>query len=108
MLYNCYNSNAKRKSEKTWVGEICNLIIKKSYYEMDVAGRGSSFHIIFGDSQKGGYICIPEWDVGSQLASYEDTFWNTEQLVKQLSIVDAITVATAIKTAATLIRKTVV
>lgn len=108
MVYNCYNSKAKRISEKTWIAEIFNLSINRNHYEMDVTGRGSNFHIIFGKSQKRGYICIPEWDVGCQLASLEDSFWNKEQLEKQLGTVDAITVATAIKEVANIIKNSVV
>lgn len=97
MVYTCYNKAVPRKSEQLWIGEIKHLKSAKNYYEMDVVGRGSSFHVIFGQSSKGGYLCIPEWDVGCRLAAFRDIFWNQEQLEKQLAKVDAITVATAIK-----------
>lgn len=66
---------------------------------MEVTARGSSFHVIFGSHSHGNYLCIPNWDVGCELADYSDVFWNTERLSRIISYSDAITIATAIKEA---------
>ena len=103
MIYICYNPYATRKTDQEWTGEISYLKTSNGCIEMNVTGRGSSFHIIIGRSNRGNYICIPQWKVGCELASFSDYFWNQERLTQQLGNVDAITVATAIKEANQLI-----
>ncbi len=85
--------------------EISHIKTIKNCYSIDVTGHGSSFHIIFGKSNKGNYLCIPEWNVGCELASFSDSFWNQERLEQQLSKTDAITIAIAIKEASQFISK---
>lgn len=82
---------------KTWDGTYENLEISQDRLEVDVSGRGSSFHIIVGRYQNGNYLCIPSWQVGCELAGYQDTFWNREQLARQIGVVDAVTIVSAIK-----------
>ncbi len=48
--------------------------------EADIHANGWSFHIIVGKHKDGNYICIPNWSIGSELASLTDTFWNSERL----------------------------
>lgn len=108
MLYKCHYPDASEKSDRIWVGEITNLKIGRDHCEMDVTGRGSSFHLVFGEYENGRYLCIPGWGVGCELASYQDTFWNQEQLQGKVGKVDAITVVTAIKEAGKMIREAAV
>ena len=64
---------------------------------MEVSAREAFFYLIFGQYSHGGnYLCIPNWDVGSELADYSDIFWNTERLSRRLKPVDAVTVARAL------------
>jgi len=108
MEYLCNNPSARRKTEQIWTAELGNLQMGARCNEMDVSGRGSSFHIIFGRYINGNYLCIPGWNVGCELSGLTDTFWNTERIEKQIGKVDAITVATALKEAYFLIEKAVV
>ncbi len=107
MKYKCFNPEARKKSEQAWESELSLKQVGKQC-EMLITGRGSRFYIILGKYQNGGYVCIPEWQVGCELADFRDFFWNWERLEKQIGKVDAITVATAIKAAAELIENAVV
>lgn len=67
--------------------------------EVDVGARASGFHIIIGKHQWGRFICVPSWQIGSELAELSDRSWNLERLcsdypdlreVNVISIVDAL------------------
>ena len=104
MYFLCVNEQASQKSDQSWTAELSNLSGTPGCYEMYVTGRGSSFHIIFGNYQNGNYICIPGWKVGCDISDLSDTFWNHEQLLGIIGNVDAITISTALKEAARLIK----
>lgn len=93
--YRCHGTCDMRP--KYWEGHI-KLIRATPPYEAEVTARGSSFHLIFGTHAYGFYLCIPNWNVGSELASFTDLFWNTERLNQytMLSKVDACSVAAAL------------
>lgn len=56
-------------------------IISSSFpIEADIEADGRNYHIIVGRHENGNYICIPNWSIGSELASLEDIFWNCERL----------------------------
>lgn len=80
-----------------WTGTIVSCKGTEELCEFELKSRGSYYHVILGKHNYGYYVCIPSWDVGCELSGYTDTFWNTENLSKQIGIVDAITVATGIK-----------
>lgn len=48
--------------------------------EADIEANGWNFHVIIGNHINGKYICIPNWNVGSELAGLDDVFWNRERL----------------------------
>lgn len=50
-------------------------------------------------SMQSPHICIPNWDIGTELAALSDTFWNEERLrnYSKMKKVDACTVVTALK-----------
>ena len=48
--------------------------------EAEIQADGWNFHIIAGKHRDGNYICIPNWNIGSELAGLSDTFWNSERL----------------------------
>lgn len=54
--------------------------------EADIEANGWNFHVIIGKHINGNYICIPNWNVGSELAGLEDTFWNRERLINYTSL----------------------
>lgn len=93
--YKCHGTSDM--TPKQWSGHI-ELIHATPPYEAEITARGSSFHIIFGAHAYGNYLCIPNWNVGSELAAFTDLFWNTERLTQytELSKVDACSVAAAL------------
>ena len=48
--------------------------------ELDIKANGWMFHAIIGSHRDGNFLCIPNWDVGSELAGLDDGFWNEERL----------------------------
>ena len=97
MEYDCYNKNARKKENQHWKSEILSYEKRKDGFEAEIIGRGSSFYLIVGQSERGNYLCIPTWRVGSELADLTDNFWNQEQLGRQLSTSDSITVTNGIQ-----------
>lgn len=91
MKYMCKKQTGKTVSE--WSGEIRLIAINDGTYEVEITGRGTYFHVIAGRHQYGTFLCIPNHDVGCELSGYEDIFWNSERLSKQLKKVDALTVS---------------
>ena len=59
---------------------LINIISASLPVEADIEANGFSFHIIAGKHSNGNYICIPNWNIGSELAGFSDTFWNRERL----------------------------
>ena len=80
---------------RKWEGEIIPVQLSEEPYEVEINARGSCFHVLTGHHQQGRYICIPNWNVGTEMASYKDVFWNREHLVQytKLGKVDASSVA---------------
>ena len=81
-----------------WNGNI-SLLRGIDPYELEVTARYSSFHIICGKHKYGSYICIPNWNIGTELAGLSDSFWNFERLTTyypELSQVDAISIVNAL------------
>ena len=74
--FECYSQNA---SPKKWDGALTILQLGNPC-EAIVSARGSSFHLIVGTHAYGNYLCIPSWNVGVELASLTDDFWNAAQL----------------------------
>ena len=84
-------------SKTTWNGEIIPIRLEQEPYEVEVSARGSYFHLLVGRHAYGNYICIPNWDIGTELASLSDSFWNLERLsTTKLKKVDACSVAYAL------------
>ncbi len=102
MEFKCVKSSGKRKV--CWNGQINKISGVKENCEMEVTARGSYFHVIFGVHSNGNYLCIPNWDVGCDIADFSDLFWNTERLAKNLNMIDAITIATALKEAGEILK----
>lgn len=84
-----------RNEEELWYGVITYIENYGSHYEMHIESR-SALTVIFGKTNVGNFLCIPAFNVGSELAELRDTFWNTERLISILGEVDGITVAEAL------------
>lgn len=80
-----------------WDGTITSFVDYGSHCEVRISSR-SGFTFIVGKYSCGGFISIPAFDVGSDLASFNDYFWNCERLAAVMSPVDAATVAEALRT----------
>ncbi len=89
-------SHKSKKRTQTWSGTIKIINYSENHIEASMTGRGSYFHVITGPQINGNYICIPNYNVGSELSSYDDLFWNKEQLSGSMGIIDATTVATGL------------
>lgn len=46
--------------------------------------NGYSFGVIFGKYVNGGFFSIPDWNVGGELAAFNDIFWNAESMGRAL------------------------
>lgn len=88
----------KRLLPHQWEGTL-EIIKSGDPCEAELDARGSHFHLIVGKHAYGNYICIPNWDIGTELAALSDTFWNEERLrnYSKMKKVDACTVVTALK-----------
>lgn len=67
---------------------------------MEATARYSSFHILCGKHKYGNYICIPNWNIGTELSGLSDSFWNFERLTTyypNLSKADAASIVGALE-----------
>ena len=74
MAFHYHDSSGKDR-----IGEI-RMINENEPLEMEIHANGWTFHAITGKHAYGNYICIPNWNVGSELAYLRDEFWNSERL----------------------------
>jgi len=87
---------------ESWVGYIKYIKNYGSHYEIYVESR-SGLLIIFGETSSGNFLCIPNFNVGCELAGLSDRFWNQERLISILGEIDGITVTEALYTVSNLI-----
>lgn len=83
---------------RQWTGHI-QILNDSSPYELEVTARHSSFHILCGKHEYGNYVCIPNWNIGTELAGLSDRFWNFERLTTyypELSSVDVTSITCAL------------
>lgn len=93
--FHCYEKIGRRYEH--WDGTVTRIVNHGSHYEIYVSSR-SGFTFIVGQYVNGGFITIPSFNIGSDLSSYDDYFWNNEQLASIMNRVDAATVAEALRT----------
>lgn len=92
-----FQARLSASSKTPWTGEIIPIQLEQEPYEVEVSARGSYFHLLVGHHAYGNFICIPNWDIGTELASLSDSFWNLERLSStKLKKVDACSVAYAL------------
>jgi len=83
-----------------WSGSIRSIRMELPY-EFLITARGSSFHLIVARHCSSNYICIPDWNIGTDIASLSDSFWNLEHLANtypDISLVDLISITDALST----------
>ena len=78
---------------------IVGILQRGNPCEAELCARGSRFHLIVGKHSYGNYLCIPNWDVGTELSSLTDVFWNEERLrhYSRMKKADACTIVSALK-----------
>ena len=91
--FHCHEKIGKRLEH--WDGKVTQLINHGSHYEISIDSR-SGFVFLVGKYNSGGFISIPAFNIGSNLADYGDYFWNNERLSSIMNPVDAATVAEAL------------
>jgi len=94
VVFLCHEKIGRRS--ENWTGRVTSLINHGSHYEIHISSR-SGFVFLIGRYINGGFISIPAFDVGSDLADYGDYFWNNERLSAIMNPVDAATVAEALR-----------
>lgn len=57
-----------------WTAQIRLISCNESQQELEIKGRGSSFHLFVGFGMFGNYLCIPSQDIGCAIAQPEDSF----------------------------------
>ena len=92
LSYQCEDCGAGTSSCH-WKATLKVLQRRGLFIEVRMEGRGSSIHAIVGPQINGSFICIPNYNVGSELAGLDDIFWNKERLTPLIGVVDATTVA---------------
>lgn len=84
-------------NSQVWNGSVTHLINHGSHYEIHLESR-SSIRFMIGNYTNGGFVSVPAFNAGSDLASYSDYFWNFERLCHTINTVDAATIAECIRT----------
>ena len=97
MLFQCVKEIGNRKEER--LGKISCIKNYGSHFEIQIQSR-SSLMVLFGETSRGYFASIPDFDVGCHLVDPQDIFWNSERLTRILGKVDGHTAATALYTAA--------
>ena len=93
-----FTCEGKGCSPRRWEGEL-EILKTGNPCESWLYARESSFHLIVGRHAHGNDICIPNWDVGTELSSLTDKFWNWERLrqYSRMKKVDACSIVSALE-----------
>lgn len=86
-----------RDERDDWDGVVKQINRFGSHYEIFITSR-SSVRVLIGRSTTGLFACIPDFDAGCHLSSLNDTYYNSERLIRALEDpVDGTTIACALK-----------
>ena len=81
--------------KECWSGSITTFTKYKSHYEIRIESR-SGIMVVFGETSRGKFACMPDFGTGCHLVDLNNRFWNTEKLTEVLGEVDGITVSEAL------------
>ena len=56
----------------------------ENIHHIGVDYNGNYYSVIFGRCVNGGFFSIPNWNVGGELATFDDVFWNAESIGRSL------------------------
>lgn len=97
MMSITFQARSSPTSKRPWTGKIVPIRLGAEPYEVEISARGSYFHLLFGHHAYGNYCVIPNWDIGTELSSLSDSFWNLERLSStKLKKADACSIAYAL------------
>ena len=65
-----FTCKGKGCSPRQWEGSL-EILQKGNPCEAELCARGSRFHLIVGKHSYGNYLCIPDWDIGTELSSLQ-------------------------------------
>ena len=78
--------------------EIHPIQLHAQPYEAKLALNGNSYHLIFGRQINGWFLCIPNHQIGVELAHPSNQLWNQGSLEEAgMAISEASTIAYALK-----------
>lgn len=89
--FTCRYENEHGELE-TWKGEWRLKSMRAGNVEMVVNARGYRYLLEVGCYSDGHYVCLPDWDAGSALASLDDYLWNYPRLLHCMKPRDAVSV----------------
>ncbi len=96
-----YNYKCRMEEEGrivSWTASIDAIrVTAPGQYEAEINGRGTYFHVIIGHHKYGNFLCMPNHNIGCELADFSDVRWTIGRLsMRPIRKVDAVTVATGI------------
>lgn len=97
MKLKCYDKKAESKNENEWIISIEIQKRTQTGFEAKIIDDLWMYYIIAEKFQHGHYLCIPNWNIGVELSSYKDLFWNLESLSKVMKRRSAFSIIYAIK-----------
>ena len=56
----------------------------ENVHHIGIDFNGNYYSVIFGKYVNGGFFSIPNWNVGGELANFDDVFWNVESIRRSL------------------------
>ena len=65
-----FTCKGKGCSPRQWEGSL-EILKRGNPCEAELCARGSRFHLIVGKHSYGNYLCIPDWDIGTELSSLQ-------------------------------------
>jgi hypothetical protein len=83
--------------DDVWEFQLNLLRTHEFYYDAILSARGYSYHMIVGTHAYGAFLCIPNFNIGCEISTFDDVFWNCERISQLLDIQDATYLALAIK-----------
>ena len=93
-----FTCKGKGGSPRQWEGSL-EILIKGNPCEAELCARGSGIHLIVGRHSYGNDLCIPNRDVGIELSSLTNAFWNEECLrhYSRMKKADVCTIVSGLK-----------
>ena len=94
--FTCRYSDESGEAD-TWEGVWHILEARWDIIKLEVIARGYRYEVFVGKYINGHYVCIPNWDAGSALATLDDYFWNYGRLTHCMEPVHAVSVLTGLR-----------